>query len=81
VTREEWRVVRGWHDRPDRASRVWLVCGDEDRFIAAARLIAPLLPQGHFQELHGRHAWAVWNVGAAEVFAQLRLRGSASAAD
>lgn len=71
VPREEWRVVKSWTDRPELARRVWLVCGDEDRFIEAARLVAPILPQGHFQALHGPHAWTVWNVGAAEVFRQL----------
>jgi pimeloyl-ACP methyl ester carboxylesterase len=77
VPREEWRVIRSWTDRPDLAQRVWLICGDEDRFAAGARMIAPLLPQGHFLELHGRHAWTVWNAGATEVFRQLRLLSAA----
>ena len=71
VPREEWRVNKSWGTRPELARRVWLVCGDEDRFITAARLVAPLLPADHFLERSGGHAWIVWNPGAREVFARL----------
>jgi len=68
--REIWRVVKAWQD-PAEAQRIWLVCGDSDRFIDAARLISPLLPPQHFVELKGGHDWDVWDQGAAQVFSRI----------
>lgn len=67
---ENWRVVKGWQD-PAEARRVWLVCGDQDRFIEAARLISPLLPPDHFVAEKGGHDWDVWDRGAAEIFSRI----------
>jgi len=67
---EIWRLVKGWQD-PQQARRIWLMCGDEDRFIDAARLIAPLLPADHFIQTKGGHAWRVWDAGAEQVFARI----------
>jgi len=67
---EIWRVVKGWQD-PAEARRIWLVCGDSDRFIEAARLISPLLPPEHFVEVKGGHDWDVWDAGAAQVFPRI----------
>ena len=67
---EIWRVVKGWQD-PAEAKRIWLVCGDEDRFIEAAKLIAPLLPADHFVQVKGGHTWVVWDAGAAQVFPRI----------
>lgn len=67
---EIWRVVKGWQD-PAEAQRVWLVCGDSDRFIEAAKLISPLLPRDHFVEVKGGHDWDVWDAGAAQVFPRI----------
>lgn len=66
AARETWRAVRRWAERPELAQRVWLVCGADDRFVEAARMIAPLLPSGHYLERPGGHAWKVWSAGAAE---------------
>ncbi|WP_028081864.1 alpha/beta hydrolase-fold protein [Solimonas soli] len=68
--REEWRVVRDWAQRPQDTRRVWLVCGDDDGFVEAARMIAPLLPAGHYLERDGGHKWTVWSAAAGEVFAR-----------
>ena len=66
--RELWRVVRGWQD-PVEARRVWLVSGDQDRFIDSTRLLAGLLPPDHYVEIPGGHEWLVWDAGATQVFA------------
>jgi hypothetical protein len=66
VTREEWRLIKGWYERPDIAQRVWLVCGAEDRFIPAVHMLAEILPAGHYLELAGGHKWVVWKQGATE---------------
>ena len=67
---EVWRVVKGWQD-PTEAKRIWLVCGDSDRFVQAARLISPLLPPDHFVAVTGGHDWDVWDAGAAQVFPRI----------
>lgn len=67
---EMWRVVKSWQD-PKEAARIWLSCGDRDRFIEAARTLAPLLPPDHFIEEPGGHDWDVWDAGAEKVFARI----------
>ena len=67
---EMWRVVKGWQD-PAEAQRVWLVCGDTDRLLEVAELMAPLLPPKHFVEVKGGHDWPMWDAGAAQVFPQI----------
>jgi pimeloyl-ACP methyl ester carboxylesterase len=71
--RELWRVVKSWNGTPAESGRIWLVCSDEDRFIDAARLMAPLLPPGHFILGHGGHEWPVWDAGAAQVFTHIAI--------
>ncbi len=70
---ELWRLVQGWRD-PHEAARVWLVCGADDRLLPAARLMAPLLPAGHFILPPGGHDWPVWDAGAAQVFPQIAVQ-------
>jgi hypothetical protein len=77
AAREQWRLVKDWAASPAAANRVWLVCGSEDRFIDAARMIAPSLPQGHFLERTGGHAWKVWKGGASDVFQISRTQTAA----
>ena len=67
---EIWRVVKSWQD-PAEAQRIWLACGDSDRFIEAARLIAPLLPPDHFVEMKGGHDWDTWDQGAALMYSRI----------
>lgn len=69
--REIWRVVKSWNVDKIRAAQVWLVCGDQDRLLDSAKLIAPLLPVGHFVQGSGGHDWAVWDAGAGQVFARI----------
>jgi pimeloyl-ACP methyl ester carboxylesterase len=66
---EIWRVVKGWAQDPNQTTRIWLVCGDDDRLLPASKLMAPLLPQGHFIQPKGGHDWDVWDVGARQAFA------------
>ena len=67
---EMWRVVKSWQD-PAEGRRVWLVCGDTDRLLGMARLMAPLLPAGHFILVKGGHDWPMWDAGAAIVIPQI----------
>ncbi|HEX4300678.1 MAG TPA: alpha/beta hydrolase-fold protein [Gammaproteobacteria bacterium] len=69
---EMWRVVKSWQD-PTEAQRVWLVCGDTDRLLEAAKLMAPLLPPEHFIEVKGGHDWPMWDAGAAQVIPQIAV--------
>jgi pimeloyl-ACP methyl ester carboxylesterase len=72
VPREEWRLAKGWLNQPARAKNVWLICGQGDRFHAAAGMIAVALPADHYLEPEGGHAWSVWMQGANEVFAKIK---------
>ena len=67
---EIWRVAKGWQD-PAEARRIWLVCGDSDRFIEAAKLISSLLPPDHFVLVKGGHDWDIWDQGAARIFSRI----------
>jgi hypothetical protein len=67
---EIWRVVKGWQD-PAEAQRIWLVCGDHDRFIESAKLISPLLPSDRFVEVKGGHDWDTWDQGAALIYPRI----------
>jgi len=66
--RELWRLVKAWGTDPQEADRVWLICGKQDRFIDAARLMAPMLAKDHYLEEPGGHDWPVWDAGAEYVF-------------
>lgn len=67
---ELWRLVKGWQD-PRAAARVWLVCGDRDRFIEPAKMMGALLPADHFIVGKGGHDWQVWDAGATQAFARI----------
>lgn len=77
--RELWRLVKSWGGSPADAARIWLVCGEDDRFIAAATLIASQLPREHFVPEPGGHDWPIWDAGAAEVFARIAAADAADA--
>lgn len=68
---ELWRLVKSWGESPDEARRVWLVCGSDDRFIGAARMIATELPPDHFIQVSGGHDWPYWDMGAEQAFARI----------
>jgi pimeloyl-ACP methyl ester carboxylesterase len=70
--REVWRMVKGWSERPDTAPRVWLACGNEDRLLGGARLLAESLPPDRYFELQGGHTWNTWLNGGKTVFAHVR---------
>lgn len=69
--REVWRVVKGWSQTPASANRIWLVCGDKDRLLGAAQLMADVLPESHFLEVSGGHTWATWLASAEQVIADI----------
>lgn len=75
VFREIWRMVQGWGQSPDSAPPVWLLCGEEDRFMPAAQMVAAVLPESHFVQRAGGHAWVVWAPGAAEVVRRISAGG------
>jgi len=70
--RQVWKMVKGWAGEPQRARRVWLACGVEDRLMAGARLMATALPQDRFVELPGGHTWAAWLNGGRTVFSRIK---------
>ncbi|HSN17468.1 MAG TPA: alpha/beta hydrolase [Gammaproteobacteria bacterium] len=67
---ELWRGVKDWRD-PAQAGRIWLSGGTADRFVRSTRMLASLLPQGHYVKEDGGHAWPVWDAGAAEIFTMI----------
>ena len=77
--RELWRVVKGWAGNPAEAGRIWLICGRDDRFMDAAKLMAPLLPPGHFIEQPGGHDWPIWDAGAGQAFAHIAAAAGSTA--
>ncbi|MEA3193640.1 MAG: hypothetical protein QOD26_1973 [Betaproteobacteria bacterium] len=70
--RQVWKMVKGWAEEPQRARRIWLACGVEDRLLPGARLMASALPQDRFIELPGGHTWAAWLNGGKTVFSRIR---------
>jgi pimeloyl-ACP methyl ester carboxylesterase len=80
VAREEWRVVQSWLTDKERASDVWLICGDEDRLLAASDIVATALPADHSLRPEGGHRWTVWSPAAARALGEAINPSSASAA-
>jgi pimeloyl-ACP methyl ester carboxylesterase len=70
--RQMWKMIKGWAEEPQRARRVWLACGVEDRLMNGARLMATALPQDRFVEFPGGHTWAAWLIGGKAVFSKIR---------
>ncbi|PWN55484.1 hypothetical protein DEH80_11865 [Abyssibacter profundi] len=68
VPHEIWRMLKGFADDPERARRVWLICGDKDKFHLAAEQIAEVIPDSHYYEPRGGHVWRVWAPAAGHVF-------------
>lgn len=68
---ELWRSLRGLADDADRAGRIWLAYGDEDRLRYAIPAIAPLLDPDQVIEVSGGHEWGVWTPAARMLFGQI----------
>ncbi|HET7650344.1 MAG TPA: alpha/beta hydrolase-fold protein, partial [Gammaproteobacteria bacterium] len=75
---EIWRAVHAWHTDSHRADEVWVACGADDDFLPAAKMIASVLPAGHFIELPGGHDWKVWDRAATQIFAQVAKASTAN---
>jgi len=71
---ENWRLIQSWARDPARTHAVWLICGESDRFHAAAEMIAERLPAEHYISLRGGHQWRTWIQGAEQAFAKLAMR-------
>jgi pimeloyl-ACP methyl ester carboxylesterase len=78
VPREEWRVVKAWLTDKNRAKNVWLICGDEDRLVAAADIVATALPADHYFRPSGGHRWTVWSPAAGEVLGRAVRQGKST---
>ncbi|HUS24328.1 MAG TPA: alpha/beta hydrolase-fold protein [Candidatus Binatia bacterium] len=81
--RQVWRMVRQWPSRPHLAQRVWAGCGTNDRRMQAGmRMLAGVLPPGHYREWDGGHNWAFWLSAAPRLFGWVRAetQGAALAA-
>ncbi len=78
--RELWRSLKELLDDPQRAERLWLVYGEQDRYDYALPAIAPVLRPEQTVRLPGGHAWSVWTPAAAEVFERIAGPGRRVAA-
>lgn len=72
ASREQWRVAQSWLNNPEQAKRVWLICGDGDRFYPAAEMLAEAIPKANFIPIAGGHKWTVWSQGMEKAFASMR---------
>jgi Putative esterase len=69
--RELWRYLKSLSLQPERAARIWIAFGDQDRLSKAIPVIAPLLPGDHILERPGAHKWSVWTPAAGEIFLRI----------
>ena len=69
---EMWREIRDWSLDPAEAKRVWLVCGDKDKFLEADRMLAAALPDQHYLEVPGGHTYDTWLSAAEEIIGRVR---------
>ena len=77
---EVWRYLQTWAEHPERARRVWLAYGDEDRLRDAVPVIAPLLLEQQILKQPGDHTWTVWVPATREIFSAVsqRVKGASS---
>jgi pimeloyl-ACP methyl ester carboxylesterase len=71
-SRELWRHLQTWLDRPEAGRRTWLAYGDRDRLRDAVTIIAPLIPDTQILERSGGHTWKVWVPAAQAVLEAVR---------
>ena len=71
VPYEVWRMLKQFTQQPERAARLWLICGRDDKFYLAAQQIAGVIPDSHYVEPDGGHKWKVWAPAAGEVFSRI----------
>lgn len=67
-----WTMARDWLFQPRRASRIWIVCGTDDRLRGDAQLLASSLPPSHYLEVPGGHRWATWLASLRPAIRQIR---------
>ncbi|MGH8461653.1 MAG: alpha/beta fold hydrolase [Stenotrophobium sp.] len=71
--RELWRVAKDWSQNSALASRVWLICGSDDRLLPTSRLLATALPASHYIELPGgAHNWSSFISATDKIIERLR---------
>lgn len=71
--RQVWKMVQQRSGQPEFASRIWLICGDQDRMLPGSRLLAAQLPESHYVERPGDHNWRFWLSATEEMFGRVRL--------
>jgi pimeloyl-ACP methyl ester carboxylesterase len=69
--RELWRTVKDWSEHRAHAQRVWLACGADDRLLPASKMIAKVLPKGHFVQPAGGHLWTIWDPAATTLLQRI----------
>lgn len=77
--RELWRHLQSLQRDPDRARRIWLTYGDDDRLRAAMPLLTPALPPEQVLVRDGGHAWKVWSPALGEVLRRVDATRDGSA--
>lgn len=70
--RELWRVIKRWSDDPSAASRVWLICGDDDRLKRTSQLVSAALPPSHYVQVPGGHDWKTFLAATERIIQTLR---------
>ncbi len=64
--RDLWRWLQGMTQNQETAPELYLGYGEDDRFVAAHRLLAAALPPGQVLRAPGGHDWPTW----AQLFAR-----------
>jgi len=74
--RELWRVLKARAGNPVLAKRTWLICGKEDKLLAASRLASEALPASQYFEVEGGHKWEAWSKAAEATLPRIRASGT-----
>ena len=72
--RELWRRIQVLSKDPQRASRVWLAYGDDDRLREAMPLLTPALRPDQVFVRDGGHTWRVWAPATREILQAIDAR-------
>jgi hypothetical protein len=55
-----WQMAQDWIGDKVKLQRVWLMCGDEDKFYPNAQMLGAILPEGRYFPGSGGHSWDYW---------------------
>ena len=65
--RELWRHIQVLSRDPQRASRIWLAYGDDDRLAEAMPLLTPALRADQVFVRDGGHQWRIWSPAMRDI--------------